>query len=169
MLRCQFLSMNYFLRYCLIIALFFSVSCNQNPTDKSSEEDENNGNNPELSSKTESYDPGIISTQKGGNLTALEVKDLIEENPDVIILDVRTPEEFKSGSVENAINLNIYSPNFIDEIRALKRTEAYLLYCAVGGRSSTASELMKNEGFTSVFNSKKGFSDLKGVGITTKE
>lgn len=169
MLKCQFLSMNYLIRYCLIIALFFSVSCKQNTSDKPSEGDENNSKNFELSSRSESDDPGIISTQKGGNLTALEVKDLIEENPDVIILDVRTPAEFESGSVENAINLNIYSPNFIKEIKALKRTEAYLLYCTVGGRSSTASELMKNEGFMSVFNSKNGFSSLKQAGITTKE
>lgn len=167
MLTYQYLPMKYFSRSCLIIALFFSISCKQNTSDKPSEEDANNENNPELSSKTESDDPGIILKENGGNLTPLEVKDLIHENPDVIILDVRTPEEFKSGSVENAINLNIYSPDFLKDIKKLKKTETYLLYCSVGGRSSTASELMKNDGFTSVFNSKSGFSGLKQAGITT--
>lgn len=158
MLTYQYLPMKYFSRSCLIIALFFSISCKQNTSDKPSDEGGKNRNN-----------PGIISTQNGGNLTPLEVKDLIHENPDVIILDVRTPEEFKSGSVENSINLNIYSPDFLKDIKALKKTETYLLYCAVGGRSSTASELMKKEGFTNVFNSKNGFSGLKQAGISTKD
>lgn len=160
--------MKFLSRSFLIILLFLSVSCKQDRTDKPSEEDENNAKNFELSSKTESDDI-IMSAENGSSLNALEVKELIRENPGLIIIDVRTPAEFQSGRVENAINLDIYSPNFIKNIKGLKKGEKYLLYCSVGGRSSAALELMRKQGFSSVFNSKKGFSSLKEVGITTKE
>ncbi|MFO8147501.1 MAG: rhodanese-like domain-containing protein [Gillisia sp.] len=112
--------------------------------------------------------PGI-STGNVGNLTPLEVKGLIQENPGLIIIDLRTPQELKSGMVENAINIDMYNQNFLSDIKELRKNEKYLLYCSVGGRSSAASELMINEGFTSVFNSKKGFSSLKAEGITLKK
>ncbi len=149
--------MQYVSRYFLILLLFLSVSCKQNAKD-----------NPELSSKT-ANSPGIISIGTGGSLTPLQVKDLIQENPGLIIIDLRTPQELELGMVENAINIDMYNQNFLSDIKGLKKDEKYLLYCSVGGRSSAASELMKNEGFTSVFNSKKGFSSLKAEGITVKK
>ncbi len=150
--------MQYVPRYFLILLLFLSVSCKQNAKDS-----------PELSSKTTSDELSSISTENGGNLSPLEVKDLIRDNPDLIIIDVRTPQELKSGMVKKAINIDMYDQNFLLEIKKLKKDEKYLLYCAVGGRSSATSELMKKEGFTSVFNSVKGFSSLKEAGITVKE
>lgn len=160
--------MKYFSQYFLITLLFLSVSCKQNTTNQPSEKDKNNGENLELSSKTERDYLSSISKENGQNLTALEVRDLIRENPGLIIIDVRTPEEFELGSVENAINIDIYNQNFLLDIKELRMDEKYLLYCAVGGRSSAASELMENEGFTSVFNSINGFASLKEVGITIK-
>lgn len=148
--------MQYISRYFLILLLFLSVSCKQNAK-----------GNPELSSKN-ADNPGI-STGNVGNLTPLEVKGLIQENPGLIIIDLRTPQELKSGMVENAINIDMYNQNFLSDIKELRKNEKYLLYCSVGGRSSAASELMINEGFTSVFNSKKGFSSLKAEGITLKK
>lgn len=149
--------MTYISRYSLIFLLFLSVSCKQNEKD-----------NPEISSKT-ADDSGVISIENGGSLTPLEVKDLIQDNPDLIIIDVRTPQELKSGMVENAINIDMYNQNFLLDIKELRKDEKYLLYCSVGGRSSTASDFMIKEGFTSVFNSEKGFSSLKEAGITLKE
>lgn len=163
------MTMKYLPGYFSIILLVLSVSCKQNAADNSLGEGENNAKNLELPSQTESEIQNDISTDKGGDLTALEVKDLIRDNPDLIIIDVRTPEEFELGMVENAINIDIYNQDFLLDIKKLRKDKKYLLYCAVGGRSSAASGLMKNEGFTSVFNSKKGFSSLKEAGILIKE
>ncbi|MFN4763410.1 rhodanese-like domain-containing protein [Gillisia sp. Q332] len=138
--------------------LFLLVSCKQNTKDS-----------PELSSKTKSDEQNIISTENGGNLTPLEVKDLIRDNPDLIIIDVRTPQELELGMVENAINIDMYDQNFLLEIKKLGKGQKYLLYCSVGGRSSATLEIMKKEGFSSVFNSKKGFASLKEAGIAIKE
>lgn len=150
--------MQYSSRYFLILLLFLSLSCKQNAKDNS-----------ELSSKTTSDTLSPISKENGGNLTPLEVRGLIQDNPGLIIIDVRTPRELQSGMVENAINIDMYDQNFLLNIKELKKDEKYLLYCAVGGRSSAAIELMKKEGFTSVFNSKEGFSSLKEAGIPIKE
>ncbi|MFO7721553.1 MAG: rhodanese-like domain-containing protein [Gillisia sp.] len=149
--------MKYVSRYFLICLLFLSVSCKQNAKD-----------NMELASKNNSQDPGI-TTENGGSLTPLEVKEMIRDNPDLIIIDVRTPRELESGMVENAINIDMYDRNFLLDIKKLGKDEKYVIYCSVGGRSSAASELMIKEGFTSVFNSKKGFTSLKAEGITLKK
>ena len=154
----KFITMQYVSRYFLILLLFVSVSCKQNAQD-----------NPGLSSKIESEDQGFISKENGGSLTPLEVKDLIKENPGLIIIDLRTPQELESGMVDNAVNIDMYDKNFLVDIKELKKDEKYLLYCAVGGRSSAASEIMIKEGFTSIFNSNKGFKSLKEAGIDIKQ
>jgi rhodanese-related sulfurtransferase len=69
-------------------------------------------------------------------------------NPQFVILDVRTPEEFKTGHIEGAINIDFNSNGFRDEIGKLDRQEAYLVYCRTGRRSKEAVQIMRDLGFT---------------------
>ena len=66
---------------------------------------------------------------------ALELVQRNKENPNFVILDVRTPEEFKSGYIEGAINIDYYGPGFPVEIGKLDRTKTYLVYCRTGNRT----------------------------------
>src|SRR5688572_4180333 len=84
-------------------------------------------------SKTEQQQDG---TQKGAKtISSAEVKTLIEKKKDLVILDVRTPEEFSRGHLKNAILIDKYATDFEASIKALDRNKPYLLYCAKGGRS----------------------------------
>jgi len=67
-----------------------------------------------------------------------------------IYLDVRTPEEYASGHVPGAHNLDIRSDSFADDVLALDRTVAYGVYCHSGGRSQVAVQFMLAQGFTDV-------------------
>lgn len=73
-------------------------------------------------------------------------------NPNFIILDVRTPPEFSGGHLENAVNMDYYSSEFIIRLNGLDKTKAYLVYCRSGYRSGQTMELMKLLGFTEVYN-----------------
>ncbi len=69
-----------------------------------------------------------------------------------VIIDVRTPEEFASGHVEGAVNINLESAEFTDLIGQLDPAGTYFVYCRSGNRSTQAAEYMASVGFTNVTN-----------------
>lgn len=75
----------------------------------------------------------------------------IESPPDdLVILDVRTAEEFAEGHVEGATMLDFYRDDFAEELAQLDRDVPYVVYCRSGNRSGQTLELMRELGFTSV-------------------
>lgn len=79
------------------------------------------------------------------------------EMNDVIILDVRTPEEFAAGHLPNAQNMNWYDEDFVTKIEALSKSETIYVYCKKGGRSLKAQEKLKSLGYTKVINLEGGY------------
>lgn len=77
------------------------------------------------------------------------------------LIDVRTPQEFVGGHIENALNIDFNSPYFNDEISKLDKDQPFLIYCAAGGRSSKAASLMESIGFKKVYELKGGFRNWK--------
>ena len=88
------------------------------------------------------------------DFSAQEAFNLIQENrgnTDFIIIDVRTPEEFTDGHIENAINIDFNSQMFESEISKLNRDKTYLIYCRSGNRSRAALDTMVKLEFTKVY------------------
>ncbi|MEA1963508.1 MAG: rhodanese-like domain-containing protein [Candidatus Aerophobetes bacterium] len=83
------------------------------------------------------------------------------------IIDVRTPEEYANGHIENAINLNYYSKTFRDELDKLDRSKTYFIYCRSGIRSKKALNIMKELGFTKVYNMLGGITQWEAKGLPT--
>jgi len=105
------------------------------------------------------------STQIIEHITAQEGFDLIQDNldnQDFVIIDVRTPEEFAIGYIEDAINIDFYSNTFRDEIDKLDKNKTYLIYCQSGVRSESALEVMKDLNFREVYNMLGGISAYVG-------
>jgi rhodanese-related sulfurtransferase len=95
------------------------------------------------------------------NTSADEAYTLIQNNksnPDFVILDVRTPSEYASGHIENAVNLDYYADDFEEELNALDKDKAYLIYCRSGNRSAAVMKIMNNLGFTRVYNMQGGIN-----------
>jgi rhodanese-related sulfurtransferase len=72
-------------------------------------------------------------------------------NPDFVILDVRTPEEFESGHIEGAININYHSDAFTEDLNKLERSKTYLVYCRTGRRSGDTVGIMTKQGFKEIY------------------
>src|SRR6187401_2694482 len=79
------------------------------------------------------------------------------------VFDVRTPEEYKSGFIGNAVNYNVMdSVAFVSIISSLDKNKKYLLYCKSGRRSGKALVMMKNMGFRKVHHLNGGVTEWKG-------
>ena len=69
---------------------------------------------------------------------------------DLVVLDVRTPEEYAAGHVDGAAQLDFYEPEFADDLAGLDRDVPYVVYCQSGNRSGQTVAMMEELGFTSV-------------------
>ncbi|MBX7226000.1 MAG: rhodanese-like domain-containing protein [Chitinophagales bacterium] len=77
------------------------------------------------------------------------------------LIDVRTPEEFASGHLQNAVNINFYSSDFKEQLEKLDKTKPVMVYCKSGGRSGKAAIILKELGFTIVYNLADGVEGWK--------
>lgn len=84
--------------------------------------------------------------------------DIATRLPDVVWLDVRTPEEIALGKIDDALELDFTDPGFKEKVGTLDKNKTYIVYCAAGGRSAKASTLMKEMGFTKAHNLKGGYT-----------
>jgi len=91
------------------------------------------------------------------NTSVEDVKELIKTDYDYSIIDVRTPKEFKEGSVPGASNIDVKDDNFLLEIEKLNKNEKYIVYCRSGKRSSKAYRLMTKAGFKNLLNMEGGY------------
>lgn len=77
---------------------------------------------------------------------------VMAEQKKVVILDVRTQEEFQETHVIGAQNIDWYQPDFKDRVAKLDKNAEYKLYCRSGNRSGQATTLMQSLGFKQVEN-----------------
>jgi len=85
--------------------------------------------------------------------------ELIEKNrgrPDFLILDVRTPGEFRRGFIEGAVLMDYYVPEFRERFAALDRGATIFVYCHSGSRSSDVLQMADRLGFARVFDLRGG-------------
>jgi rhodanese-related sulfurtransferase len=71
-------------------------------------------------------------------------------NSSFVVLDVRTPDEFKEGHIEGAINVDYNSGGFKTELKELDNKKTYLAYCRSGNRVKGAVKMMRELGFTNI-------------------
>lgn len=96
--------------------------------------------------------PSVQSSNTLVRLESIPPTDFADEvsQNNAIVLDIRTPQEFNSGHISGAINIDYYDSNFQDNIEKLSRSTPYKIYCNSGNRSASALSLMKQMGFEDV-------------------
>lgn len=100
------------------------------------------------------------------NLDASSAQKLVNDSK-VIVLDVRTPKEFREGHIKGATNLNFNAKAFDQELGKLDKSRPYLVHCAVGGRSSKAVKTMQELGFTNIYHLETGMKGWEKAGQPT--
>ena len=102
-------------------------------------------------------------------ISAEEMRSLLEAD-EVQLVDVRTPEEYELGHIDDAQNIDYFSPTFDEDIKNLDKTKPVILYCKSGGRSAKCAEKMVEAGFVKIYDLEGGISkwEHKGYEVKTK-
>ena len=113
--------------------------------------------------------PGVFAIQfvSAQDTTGLSIQqarfEKLMKKKNTYVLDVRTPEEYESGFIDNAANYNLLdSVAFVNTILSLDKNKKYLLYCKSGRRSGKALVMMKSMGFRKVYHLNGGITEWKG-------
>ena len=105
------------------------------------------------------------------NFTTLNANDFEQATTDnqVIIVDVRTAEEYSGGHIPNAINIDVKRAGFLYEAdEKLPKDKTIAVYCQGGVRSRKAASLLSDNGYT-VINLAGGISEWMGAGKETEQ
>lgn len=101
-------------------------------------------------------------------ISADQTEKLLSENPEIQLIDLRTPEEVaQTGRIQGAVNINFNSEDFSSQLQKLNKSEPVIVYCAAGSRSGKAAASMKNMGFAKIYDYSGGMSDWKSLGKKT--
>lgn len=102
------------------------------------------------------------------HVAATEAAGIIDNPPaDLVILDVRTQEEFDQGHIEGAVMLDFYREDFAAELAKLDPDVPYVLYCRSGNRSGRTIELMEGLQFQNVSDVDGGIIGWLDAGLPT--
>jgi phage shock protein E len=91
-----------------------------------------------------------------GDLPVQQAYELIQAKTPLIILDVRTQEEYDDGHIEGAILIPV--GELATRLKELSKGDELLVYCRTGNRSSNAVSLLMANGFTKIYHMKDGIT-----------
>lgn len=91
-----------------------------------------------------------LTACSSGTATSLSPSDFqaLTQEAGVVTLDVRTPAEYASGHLPDAVNLDVESPTFAQGLSQLDPNATYAVYCRSANRSKVALDQMEQAGFT---------------------
>jgi rhodanese-related sulfurtransferase len=90
-----------------------------------------------------------VTTDGYVDVTAAEAKELIDENPDIIILDVSP--DYLSGHIPGAVNHYLGDGSLEEAIPSLDKSKTYLVYCTFTNGSVEAAQKLVDAGFSKVY------------------
>lgn len=103
-----------------------------------------------------------VFAQKVVSATSVEISQLLAGNKSIVVLDVRTPQEFAAGHLKGALNIDIYQQDFYSRIDKLNKKSTYVVYCRTHNRSTATVNYMKQNGFVLVYQMMDGFPGWAG-------
>ena len=107
--------------------------------------------------------------QVAKDVTPEEAAKILKEKKDVVVIDVRTPDEFKGGHIKGATNINFRDKEFAKKMAELDKSKTYIIHCASGNRSGRACEQIKDMKFENMLHLKAGFSGWKEKGLPVEK
>jgi len=90
---------------------------------------------------------------KGKHITEVTQSEL----DNVVLVDVRTPGEFKAGHLEKALNIDWLGDSFSAEFEKIEKNQTIYLYCRSGKRSADATKFLDSLGYRNVVNLEGGY------------
>ena len=99
-------------------------------------------------------------------IDAIAFAEKIATSKNQQILDVRTPAEFSSDHIDNAINMNWMGDNFVANAEKLDKAQPVFVYCKSGGRSQKAAEKLDELGFKTIYQLDGGILKWDAAGLS---
>lgn len=104
-------------------------------------------------------------TQSTNLLAPKAFDQRLRELRDVILVDVRTPEEYAEGHLQGSVNIDWEGDHFEAETAKLDKTKPVFVYCLAGSRSADAAEALRKSGFKSIYNLDGGIEAWEKAGF----
>jgi rhodanese-related sulfurtransferase len=105
------------------------------------------------------------------HVNAAAARKLVEgaKEKKVIVLDVRTPEEFKAGHLKGAFNADFNGKEFAKAVAELDKEATVVVHCQAGGRSKRSLPKLKELGFRNLVHLDGGFGDWEAAGFPVEK
>ena len=101
----------------------------------------------------------LTSSESSQEVSAIQAYELIEKNQtnaDFVMLDLRTPGEWRYGVIKDALLIDYMAPSFDSKFKELKKDKTYLVFCMSGSRSNKVVKSMTSSGFKTVYHLSEG-------------
>ena len=92
-----------------------------------------------------------IQAQNKIEVNSKEVNAMLQKDKKLIVLDVRTVEEYQEGHIKGAVNIDIRLTDAFSKIDKLDHNAKYIVHCRSNHRSKTAVDHMLQSGFKNVY------------------
>lgn len=107
---------------------------------------------------------GVKHTDAAGAKKLLD-EAAAKKDGKLVVLDVRTPEEFKAGHIAAATNIDFKAADFADKLGKLDKDKTYVLHCQSGRRSTASLEVFQKLGFKKIVHLDGGFVAWEKAGL----
>lgn len=109
---------------------------------------------------------GGTATTSVALVSPVEAVQVLEERAaEVVLLDVRTPEQYAQGHVPGSVNIDFYAADFAEQLDLLPKDVPYVVYCRSGNRSGSTMPIMEDLGFTEVWDVDGGILAWNQAGL----
>lgn len=105
----------------------------------------------------------LHAADKPRDVSVNEAQKLIQQGK-VLVLDVRTPDEFKDGHIEGAVNIDFNGKDFAAQVKKLDATKPVLVHCQGGGRSGRSLPILEQVSFPQIYHLNEGFGAWEAAG-----
>ncbi len=104
-------------------------------------------------------------TSRSMQLSSAQAVRLLNNNPDVLVLDIRASKDFGNGHIGQAVNIPIAELKNELEKLAKYKDKQVLVYCNSGNTSSKAEKILQGNGFANINNLQGGIANWTEAGL----
>lgn len=98
-----------------------------------------------------------LEAQNKVQVDSKQASEMLRKDKKIIVLDVRSADEFNEGHINGALNIDIRQSDAFSKIDKLNHNSVYIVHCRTNHRSGMATDYMVQKGFKSVYQVMDGF------------
>ena len=144
----------------ILLLCFIAASCSGNDHKQPA------SSNAAAPSQTQQAMPQQPTATIFQSLAPVEAKQLIDSRQDLMIVDVRSPQELKEGAIANSALIPFWQ--ILRGQQTLPRDKPLLLVCAVGGRSYAVGQILHRQGYPELYSLTGGIAAWEKAGLPLK-